>query len=377
LKALVRAWCALFALVAVSLVVREAHADLPNLVVTIANPAACPGFTIGATPTTSPYDVQFVNTSASPAPMTIQNFSASGSPIVFSRTIPAGGTYIYSPTFTGEAYICGPTCCPVPPQTVMLTQVGTVPTNGCRINTLPGQGLTIKGPGYPTATQVALSIDYEEPIPQLSTQATDFRMTVSASPSADAATLLPPWLLGPATHTMGANEGPNQLGSVGDGGHISIKYGPCGDIEDDFSVTSVQPYLLTHNISGNLDLSGFNGLQSNTALFRNVVARFTATGGTGTVKLGVQSTNAVVCTGQLTITYTAAHPTVSLPVSYQSNIVFDSFTPDGAMTGTRTRIIVPSVPATPPFVLGVGAALFALGALGVLARRRLKFTAAR
>jgi hypothetical protein len=218
-------------------------------------------------------------------------------------------------------------------------------------------------------------VDYEEPIPQLSTQATDFRMALTMSPPPDA-TLAQPWLYGPAVHTMGANEGPNQLSQLNDGGHISINYGPCGDIEDDFHVSSTQPYVLTHSVSGNLDLSGFSSAASGAAFFRNVTARFTQSGASGTVLLGLASTGQALCTGALTITYTQSHPVVSLPVTYQSQLVFDGLTVDGALTGSRTRTIVATSAAAVPATTSKAALFYAalLAFLGLLLVGRVRAT---
>jgi peroxiredoxin len=220
--------------------------------------------------------------------------------------------------------------------------------NGCSITNNPTRGLAIDGPGYPTSTALnTLAIDYEEPVPFLTAQPTDFSMAVSVAPQPG--TAVNPNLLGPGFHTMGANEGPGQLSQVGDGGHITINYGPCGTIDDDFSVTGILPYHLSHSIYGALHLGAFGNVGVTDSLFRDVVTNFTATGATGTVQLGDATTGAVLCTGGLTVTYTAAHPTVTLPAQYHSHLVFNGTDSTGALVGTRIRVQagvgVPAMPA--------------------------------
>jgi peroxiredoxin len=220
-------------------------------------------------------------------------------------------------------------------------------TNGCSIANNPTRGLLIDGPGYPTSTTVNnLAIDYEEPVPFLSAQPTAFSMAVSLTPQPT--TAVNPNLLGPELHTMGANEGPGQLSQVGDGGHITINYGPCGTIDDDFTVTAILPYHLSHSIYGALHLAAFGNVGVTDSLFRDVVTNFTATGATGTVQLGDAVTGAVLCTGSLTVTYRAAHPTVPLPTQYHSHLVFNGTDSTGALVGTRTRVQAgPAAPAMP------------------------------
>jgi hypothetical protein len=339
-----------------------ARADLPSLVVTI-DPTACPGTNIGPAPTTTPFNVLFKNPTATPGIVSVQNFSASGDPLVFQQTVPAGGQVVWSPTFTGQAYICGGNCCPANPPTTQLFQVPQVPTNGCRI----GGPVQVVGPGYPVGavTQAQVTVDYQEPIPFLSMTPSDFSMTVQMVPPPLASQLNAPWLWGPPLHTMGVNEGPDVLSQVDDGGRIVINYGPCGTLTDSFQVTSVAPYQLSHSISGNLDLSAFANIAPGAALFRDVTTMFTTTGGTGTVNLGVVATGQVLCRGTLTITYNPgqSHPVVQLPAKYHSRLEFNAVTISGGFTGTRVRTLVPPVPAVGLGGIGALAVVLLLAAL--------------
>jgi hypothetical protein len=368
-------WTVLLAIVTLG---RVARADLPSLTITI-DPNSCPGTSAGPTPGTTPFNVLFKNPTATPGPVTVQNFSLPTNPVVFAATVPAGGQLVWSPTFTGQAFICGGNCCPIPPPLTQLFQVPTVPVNVCFIN----GPLTVKGPGYPvgTSTQVQVSVQYSEPVPFLSTQATDFYMSAQMNPPPNA-TVNAPWLWGPALHTMGANEGPNMLSAVGDSGHITIDYGPCGVLNDTFQVTSISPYQLSHSISGNLDLSGFANIQNGAALFRDVTTNFTAGGASGTVLLGLVSTGGVLCTGNLTVQYDAghSHPVVPLPASYHSRIQFNALDISGNFTGTRSRTqlggtAAPALGTWQQALLASALVVIGMLAVGTVALRRQRHVA--
>src|SRR5262249_36092558 len=145
-------------------------------------------------------------------------------------------------------------------------------------------------------------------------------------------------------------------------------WGPCGIIDDDFTVASTQPYRIDHTISGNLDLTGFTGVDPRASTIRTVQTDFTATGATGTLSLAAQAPsgpNVVICRGTLLATYTAAHPTIPLPTNVISRIVFQPnpqpLTPT-TFFGMRTRIASRPVPASSPgFIAALAAGLLALG----------------
>lgn len=220
-------------------------------------------------------------------------------------------------------------------------KVATDQPNSCSI----AGSVSYKGPGTPSPKFLTLDAEYREFGSFFEAIPTNMSMSLKPNPAVTV-TGAPKAILGAALHTMGFNEGPPTLSSVGDGGRITIDWGACGKIEDSYRVTSVQPYRISHRISGNLDLSGFAGTDLHAGIVREVTSNFTAQGATGTLSLASENASggeSVKCKGRFVATHTAAHPTIPLPARVASRLVFrDDPESSGAsgfvFRGTRTRV---------------------------------------
>ena len=253
----------------------------------------------------------------------------------------------------------------------LTTNVGSfTPQNPVRVCSVGGV-VAITPPGGGAAVQETLNVVYNESGPFQSATAMPFTMSVGMSTSLPNANI--PWLYGPPLHTMGFNEGPDVAGAVNDAGTITIDFGPCGRISDNWRVTAVNPsYAISHTLSGNLNLSSFGSLPANAPLARDVTTTFRSNAATGTVLLSSLNPAQVLCSGQLTATY-STHPTVPLPALYQSHLEFTGMDPaSGMITGTRTRTVSATapVPASSPLILVLAVAVLLGAGLVLVARRR-------